>query len=155
MGQFTLDLWGHNLVDLERQKTKEKKMGRPVNKRYFGTNATGAAADGFENFGVSVRVTGQSESSSGIILRQRSTNKFKVDDAAAGNGNEGICTLVDKAPGTLAEGDMILEGFVGGGSVATRIKKIYNRTCRDFSNNRYTWAITDDSTRNIMVLTAL
>jgi len=82
-------------------------------------------------------------------------HKFKVDDAAAGNGNEGICTLVDKAPGTLAEGDMILEGFVGGGSVATRIKKIYNRTCRDFNNTRYTWAIQDDSTTNIMVVTPI
>ena len=151
MGQFRLDLWGHNPVDLERQ-TRRKQMGRPINKRYFGA-VVNASPDG--NFTVSVRVTGQSESSSGIMLSQRSTNKFKVDDAAAGNGNEGICTLVDKAPGTLAEGDMILEGFVGGGSVATRIKKIYNRTCRDFSNNRYTWSISDDSTRNVMVLTAL
>ena len=154
MGQFRLDLWGQHPVDLERQH-RRKQMGRPVNKRYFGTNAAGADADGFENFGVSVRVTGQSESDSGIILSQRSTNKFKVDDAANGGGNEGICTLVDKAPGTLGEAEMILEGFVGGGSVATRIKKIYNRTCRDFDNNRYTWSISDDSTRNIMVLTAL
>ena len=154
MGQFRLDLWGHNPVDLERQ-TRRKQMGRPVNKRYFGTVVDEIGSEASENFTVSVRVSGQSESSSGIILSQRSTNKFKVDDAAAGNGNEGICTLVDKAPGTLVEGDMILEGFVGSGSVATRIKKIYNKTCRDFSNNRYTWSISDDSTRNVMVLTAL
>jgi len=36
-----------------------------------------------------------------------------------------------------------------------RIKKLYNRTCRDFNNNRYTWVIQDDSTSNVMVVTAI
>jgi len=127
-------------------------MGRPVNKRYFGAVVDGTA-DG--NFSVNVKVGAATASPTGVILNQRSTNKFKVDDAAAGSGNEGICTLVDKALADLGNNEMSLLGYVAGAGDAIRIKKIYNRTCRDFSNNRYKWTITDDSTQNIMVLTAL
>jgi len=149
LGQFRLDLWGHNLVDLERQK-RRKQMGRPVNKRNFG------AIDGADaNFNVNVKVGANSISNAGIILSQRSVNKFKVDDANDGSGNEGICTLVDKDAGALGDNEMNLLGYVGGTGDGVRVKKIYNRTCRDFSDNRYSWTLSDDSTASVMVLTAL
>ena len=125
-------------------------MGRPVNKRNFG------AIDGADaNFNVNVKVGANSISNAGIILSQRSVNKFKVDDANDGSGNEGICTLVDKDAGALGNNEMNVLGYVGGTGDGVRVKKIYNRTCRDFSDNRYSWTLSDDSTASVMVLTAL
>ena len=125
-------------------------MGRPVNKRNFG------AIDGADaNFNVNVKVGANTISNAGIILSQRSVNKFKVDDAANGGGNEGTCPLVNKDAGALGNNEMSLLGYVGGAGDGVNIKKLYNRTCRDFSNNRYTWTLSDDSTSSVMVLTAI
>jgi len=134
-------------------------MGRPVNKKYFGLLADGT------NFTVNVQVGANAESEEGYIIRQRSTNKFLVNDTktgsktkvgGSGTGNVGVVTLVDKAAGSLAADEMSLQGTLsGGGGDQVRIKKLYNRTCRDFNDNRYTWVIQDDSTESIMVLTAI
>jgi len=138
-------------------------MGRPVNKRYFGLLADGT------NFTVNVQVGANAESEEGYIVRQRSESKFIVNDkktgtnknigdTEAGNsqGNVGLVTLVDKAAGSLDANEMSLQGTLAGSDGnQVRIKKLYNITCRDFNNNRYTWEIQDDSTESIMVLTAI
>jgi hypothetical protein len=138
-------------------------MGRPVNKRYFGLLADGT------NFTVNVQVGANAESEEGYIVRQRSESKFIVNDkktgtnknigdTEAGNsqGNVGLVTLVDKAAGSLDANEMSLQGTLAGSDGnQVRIKKLYNRTCRDFNNNRYKWEIQDDSTESIMVLTAI
>ena len=123
-------------------------MGRPINKRYFG-----ALADG-TNITINCQVAGNSESAVGIILSQRSVNKFNVDDSKTGGGNIGICTLVDKADGALGANEMSINAQDDQGGTI-RISKLYNRTCKDFSNNRYTWEIEDDSTTSIMRVTAI
>ena len=129
-------------------------MGRPVNKRYFG--ATDGGSTPGNNFTVNVQVGSNAESEVGVILAQKGPRRFKVNDAADGSGNTGICTLVDKANGSLGANEMMIQGFVAGinGSVV-RISKLYNRTCRDFNNNRYTWSITDDSSENYLELVAI
>jgi len=124
-------------------------MGRPVNKRYFG-----ALADG-TNFTVNCQVGANAETDEGVILSQRSVNKFNVDDDKTLGGNTGVCTLVDKAAGALGANEMSIQGTISGGGNQVRIAKLYNRTCRDFNNNRYTWEIQDDSTASIMVITAI
>lgn len=134
-------------------------MGRPVNKRNFGLLDDGT------NFTVNVQVANNSESEQGYILRQRSVNKFLVNDlktgtkttvGGSGTGNVGICTLVDKASGSLGANEMSIQGTLDDGTGSqVRIKKLYNRTCRDFNNNRYTYVIQNDSTASIMVLTAI
>ena len=134
-------------------------MGRPVNKRNFGLLDDGT------NFTINVQVGANSESESGYILRQRSVNKFLVNDlktgtkttvGGSGTGNVGICTLVDKVAGGLGANEMSIQGtLAGGGGDQVRIKKLYNRTCRDFNDNRYTYVIQNDSTESIMVLTAI
>ena len=134
-------------------------MGRPVNKRNFGLLDDGT------NFTVNVQVASNSESESGYILRQRSVNKFLVNDlktgtkttvGGTGTGNVGICTLVDKVAGGLGANEMSIQGTLNDGTgTQVRIKKLYNRTCRDFNNNRYTYVIQNDSTASIMVLTAI
>jgi hypothetical protein len=125
-------------------------MGRPLNKRYFG-NVVDGSADG--NLTVSVKVGSNAASTVGIILSQRSETKFKVDDSNDGTGTEGICTLVNKAVGSLGDNEMSLAGWADGNEVF--IRKVQNRTMIDFDNNRYTWEIQDDSTQNILALTAI
>jgi hypothetical protein len=130
-------------------------MGRPVNKRYFGATDGSVGTEG-NNFTVNVKVGSNAVSETGIILKQKGPRRFRVDDAADGSGNEGICTLVNKAVGSLAANEMMIQGFVAGanGNVV-RIAKLYNRTCRDFNNNRYKWTIVDDSSENYLELTAI
>ena len=127
-------------------------MGRPINKRYFGLTSGSVGTEG-NNITINCQVGSNAESAQGIILSQRSVRTFKVNDAANGTGNEGICKLVDAAAGSLGANEMSIVGFVGGTSV--RIAKLYNRTCRDFNNNRYQWTVTDDSSANYIVLTAI
>ena len=135
-------------------------MGRPLNKRYFGATQTpegGADLTGEDRLTVSVKIGARSATELGIILSQRSETKFKVQDDPDGSGvaaTIGICTLVNKATGSLGNDEMSLQGFVVGGN-AVYIRKVHNRTMTDFDNNRYTWEIQDDSTANILVLTAI
>lgn len=151
-------------------------MGRPINKRYFGRLADADDArfapsnDTFYNITINVQVGSNSETETGYILRQKSPTRFLVNDlkngtavttgglqvdGTAGTGNVGICTLVDKASGSLAANEMSINGYLSTGGGAVRIKKFYNRTCRDFNNNRYKWAIQDDSTATLLILTAI
>ncbi len=145
-------------------------MGRPVNKKYFGPLAnaddTGNKPNNDVKFNIAVncQVASNAESASGYILRQRSATKFLVNDlkngtkrtpAGSGTGNVGVCTLVNKADGSLAANEMSINGFLSTTGQTVRISKLYNRTCRDFSNNRYKWEVQDDSTATIIVLTAI
>ena len=134
-------------------------MGRPVNKRFFGLLDDGT------NITINCQVASNAESAQGYIIRQRSVNKFLVNDTkdgtktstgGSGTGNVGVCTLVDKAQGSLAANEMSIDGYLStGGGTVVRIKKLYNRTCRDFNNNRYKWAVSNDSTVSLIVLTAI
>ncbi len=146
-------------------------MGRPLNKRWFGRLADAdddrfkPLNDTFYNIAINAQVAANAETESGIILRQRTTNKFLVNDlkdgtklttAGSGTGNVGVCTLVDKAAGSLDANEMSIQGTINGtDGTQVRIKKLYNRTCRDFDNNRYTWEIENDSTETVLRLTAI
>ena len=134
-------------------------MGRPVNKRNFGLLDDGT------NISINCQVGSNAESAQGYIIRQRSVNKFLVNDlktgtkttvAGAGTGNVSVCTLVNKAQGALAADEMSIDGFLStGGGTVVKIKKLYNRTCRDFNNVRYRWAVSNDSTVSVLILTAI
>lgn len=144
-------------------------MGRPINKRNFGRLAnsgdTLAAqnSDSFYNVKINVQVASNAETASGYIIRQRSSRKFLVNDlktgtkrttSGSGTGNVGVCTLVNGTPGSLNANEMTIQGRKSNGQYVN-IKKLYNRTCRDFNNVRYKWTITDDSTETTLQLTAI
>lgn len=137
-------------------------MGRPLNKRYFGITKDGSDLSNEGRLSVSVKIGANAATDLGIILSQRSETRFNVSDGpdgddnggGAGSANNGICTLVNKATPALAADEMSLQGFIAGQN-AVYIRKVQNRTMTDFDNNRYTWAIEDDSTSNILVLTAI
>ena len=146
-------------------------MGRPLNKKWFGFLADADDArfkplnDTFYNISINVQVAANAESEEGYILRQRSSKKFLVNDvktgtkktpSGSGTGNVGVCTLVDKASGALGANEMSIQGTLDDGTgTQVRIKKLYNRTCRDFANNRYTWTVENDSTETVLRLTAI
>jgi hypothetical protein len=146
-------------------------MGRPINKRFFGPLAdandplNAPKNDTKFNITANVKVGTNTVSESGYILAQRSTSKFLVNDtkdgtkrtlSGAGTGNVGVCTLVDKPANTLANNEMSIQANIAGSDGnQVRIAKLYNRTCRDFNNNRYTWETQDDSTATIFVITPL
>ena len=146
-------------------------MGRPINKRYFGPLAdandplNAPKNDTKFNITANVKVGTNTVSETGYILAQRSTSKFLVNDtkdgtkrtlSGTGTGNVGVCTLVDKPANTLANNEMSIQANIAGSDGnQVRIAKLYNRTCRDFNNNRYTWETQDDSTATIFVITPL
>ena len=120
-------------------------MGRPVNKRYFGTTG-GAAAT------VPIRFQSGGTVYEGKILSQRATNKFNCSDD--GDSVTEVCTLTSDGSAPNANGECQIIGIASGGD-AIAIKKMYNRTCVDYDNNRYTWTAEDDSTESLLRLTAL
>jgi len=132
-------------------------MGRPINSRYLGAteNASGDI-EGDNNLTVSVKIGTNAATATGIILRQRSETRFKVDDSADGTGNQGVCELVNKTTPDLGEDEMSLQGVIDGtDGNRVFIRKVYNRTMIDFDNNRYTWEIQDDSSQTLLVITAI
>lgn len=144
-------------------------MGRPINKRNFGrlANAADTAgmpySDSLYNIKINVQVASNAETASGYIIRQKSGNKFLVNDlktgtkrtsAGSGTGNVGVCTLVNGVAGSLNANEMSIQGRKSNGQYVN-IKKLYNRTCRDFSNNKYKWTVVDDSTETTLQLTAI
>ena len=46
-------------------------------------------------------------------------------------------------------------GVGGAGGNAINVRKMFNRTCLDYDNNRYTWTAEDDSTESLLRLTAI
>ena len=72
-------------------------MGRPINKRHFGTPDSGS------DFKVRFRATGESEAN-GWIVKQVGSKRFKCTD---GTDTE-VCALVDKDQGSLAVGEMTI-----------------------------------------------
>jgi hypothetical protein len=129
-------------------------MGRPLNKRHFGATEGSVGTEG-NNLTVMCKIAANSTVANGVILSQRSSTKFNChDDPDGTSGNTGVCTLVDKAIGAIAANEMVLQGFTTGGN-GVNIRKVQNRTMIDFNNNRYTWTVTDDSTANVLVLTAI
>ena len=128
-------------------------MGRPINKRYLGRTGsdptTGIANE--ERLTAIVKVGGNTAVSDGIVLSQRSETRFRVNDAPDGSGNTGICLLVDKAD--PLDNEMVLEGYLADDADARtdpiNIRKMYNRTCTSFVNDRYTWTIEDVTTQEV------
>jgi hypothetical protein len=70
------------------------KMGRPINKKYFGAD---------ENDNIKVQFHNGTESVPGYILRERNSISWEVSDV---DGNTDICILVDKPSANLLPGEM-------------------------------------------------
>jgi len=104
-------------------------MGRPLNKRFFGT----PTADGDE---IKVRffAVGQAEAN-GHIVKQLGSKKFRCNN---GDDNPGDCILVDKAQGALVAGEMTITVKDDNG-VARQVTKISGRMVTLDSGDKIAW----------------
>ena len=117
-------------VDLERFKG-EKQMGRPLNKRFFGTptNAGNEIKVQFHNGAASVN---------GWIVKQLGSKKFRCTDGTATT----VCTLVDKLTGAIAAGEMSITVKDDAGN-AKQVIKIAGRKVTLDSGESIAWGMVD------------
>jgi hypothetical protein len=151
-------------VDLERQ-IKEKQMGRPLRKDINGVDVIGTPAT--TSLGIRIEAyaggvaytdatyngpdTGGADNYA-YIYKQRGAKTFVVANQAG--TNLGACVLQAAIPDS--NGEMRINGYVGGnGAIPTPIAKITKRVATDFSGNRYTWQIVNDSTSDYIALTRI
>jgi hypothetical protein len=90
-------------------------MGRPLNKKYFGTGAG-------NQLKVRAKI-GTNAEGDGSIVRQRGTNRYEVKVGA----NKGVCVVVDKADGALAAGEMTVSVKDSTGAIK-QVKNIKGHT---------------------------
>jgi hypothetical protein len=98
-------------------------MGRPINSRYL-KDAAGAIKVSHYRRSTGTEATGGEDT---YITRQRSTNKFIVADTSSAWSE--VLTLVDKAAGTLLNGEFRISGQDSDGS-EYNVTRLYNRTLR-------------------------
>ena len=131
-------------------------MGRPLRKDILGTDVIGTFTS---DAGVRVDYhNGSSLVTTGIIKKQRGAKTFVCAPNATPTDTTSFRTVVltDAAAGALTSGQMRLTGYVGGNADSGRaLAKITKRVATDFSGNRYTWVLANDSTNDYIVLTAI
>lgn len=136
-------------------------MGRPLNKRFTGE---------FKGEDTGIRVYARNPNTNTeeicFIDLQKGSTSYNVIDS---EGRKFRVKLVDKEfQGTLAAGEGVVKGLILGMdaddpdsgdnedySDAISIKKIYNRTCRDFLGNRYDWRLAEAGDRDVIILELL
>ena len=96
-------------------------MGRPINKRFFGANASNNIRVRFHNGSASVN---------GAVVSQRGSKKFKCVDAS---GNTAVCSLVSKADGSLAAGEMSI-AFYNQSAATAYASRITNKWVYDYTS---------------------
>ena len=80
---------------------------------------------------VRVKIGGNAEAD-GYIIRQKGASKYLVSDGS----NTGVCVLANSADAALANDTMTITAQ-DSGSTEFRIKRMSNKFCLDFSDNRY------------------
>jgi hypothetical protein len=129
-------------------------MGRPLRKDVLGTDVIGTFAS---NTGVRVDFyDGSTLQTDGVIIKQRGAKTFvvcRVGDIGT-TANYVTAVLQNSAPN--AANEMSLVGYINGnGSSETYLAKITKRVATDFSGNRYTWFLVNDSSNDYIHLTAI
>ena len=108
-------------------------MGRPINKRYFGTPSDGGNE-------IKVQFYDGSASVNGWIIKQLGSKKFRVTDGATIKD----CFLVDKASGALAAGEMTITVKDDGGT-ARQVTKISGRKATIDTGASLAWVFDDSN----------
>jgi hypothetical protein len=138
---------------------RRKKMGRPLAKDVNGINVIGEATD--PGRGIRVEFYDTQLRTDGGIVKQRGAKTFVVAQEAnldttnlKDSTNTTTAVLQNSQPN--ADGEMRMFGYVDSNSgTEVNIAKITKRVATDFSGNKYTWAIENDSTNDYILLTAI
>jgi hypothetical protein len=129
-------------------------MGRPLRKDILGVDAintfTGAET------GVRVEIYDTQLRDDGVIIKQRGAKTFtctRVGDIADGD-TFAKYVLVSDSPN--AAGEMSLFGWnPSNGGSRVNLRKITKRVATDWSGNKYTWILQNDSSNDYIVLTPI
>ena len=134
-------------------------MGRPLRNDINGVDVRASYAT--TNAGVRCEFhDGTALRSDGVIVRQRGAKTYVVcrlgdlDPNLESSSNLFTCVLQSAQPSAV--GQMRIRGSLDGtypGTVA--IAKLTKRVATDFSNNRYTWYLENDSSEDVIRLTAI
>jgi len=126
---------------------KEKyKMGRPIDKYFLGPTGTSPST-------IPIRADIGGTDFEGYIVNQKGSKTFTVSND--GDTLQGECVLVNKITGHAA-GEMSIVGLVGGAGAAVKaIQKITAHKAVDYDGVVYSWAVADDSSESLLILTAL
>jgi hypothetical protein len=135
-------------------------MGRPLRKDILGTDvigtplgtARGVRVEAFFGGAAFTDATYNTTSNYAYIVKQRGAKTFVVTNQT---GTARVpCVLQAAVPS--ANGQMRINGYVAGGTGATTpIRKLTKRVATDFSGNRYTWKLENDSSSDYIVLTPI
>ena len=129
-------------------------MGRPLNKRYFGTTGTGTGTGLFTGNNLPIRFKSGGTVYEGFIVKQVGSRRFKC---STDDGTTAVAKCLLTA-GTSSDpvnnGEAVLLGLLNG-SQPISIRELTNKIAIDFSSNRYKWTLTDDSTETLLILTAM
>ena len=94
-------------------------MGRPINKRLFTADA---------NNNIRVRFHNGTSSVNGYIVKQLGSKRFKCQEVDA--STTAICTLVNKADGSLADGEMSIKARGDDGATGGSVGYVSKITAR-------------------------
>ena len=134
-------------------------MGRPLRKDINGVDVIGTPAT--TSLGIRVEAyfgsaaytdaTYNSSTNYAYLYKQRGAKTFVVQNQ---DGTKATCVLQAAIPDS--NGEMRINGYIAGnGSAPTPLAKINKRTAKDFSGNKYTWVLVNDSTSDYIQLTAV
>ncbi len=126
-------------------------MGRPLNKRWFGTTGTGTGTGLFVGNNVPIRFKLGGVVYEGYILKQVGSSRYKVstDDGTTAVGRAVLKNAVTPAN----NGEAALVGLYNGQAVP--IRRLYNRHAHDFNGRHFKWTLSDDSTETLLILTLI
>jgi hypothetical protein len=126
-------------------------MGRPINKRWFGTTGTGTGTGKFSGNNLPIRFKLGGTVYEGYITKQTGSDRYKVstDDGTTATGTVYLKNAILPAN----NGEAALVGFFNGS--ATLIRDLRSRIAIDYSGVRYKWTLSDDSTETLIILTAI
>lgn len=129
-------------------------MGRPINKRYFGTTGTGTGTGLLTGNNLPIRFKSGGTVYEGFIVKQVGSRRFKcsTDDGTTAVAKCLLTAGTNSDP--VNNGEAVLLGLLNG-SQPISIRQLTNRIAIDFSSNRYKWTLTDDSTETLLILTAM
>jgi hypothetical protein len=124
-------------------------MGRPVKRDVQGTLVFGDYATTDAGIKVTARIPGASTAKAGYIVKQTGSRSYRVTNA----DGAGKCVLVDTIS---ADGQVVMLGYTDAGAdVSVAIRRLHKRTAIDFSGNRYTWVLVNDSSEDYIQLTPI
>jgi hypothetical protein len=126
-------------------------MGRPLTKDINGADVRGIYTT--TSAGIRLEFYDTELRTDGIVVKQRGAKTFVV--ARVGTPTT-TTTAVLKNGAPSAAGEMRLFGYNTSNSGAVvNIAKITKRVATDFSGNRYTWVLANDSSNDYIVLTPI